>query len=112
MGEHTSLEDIYFYYVDQYKNGTYSKIEVSGSRVGQGEVFYNLFEIVNEEIDPINAADQFITIQWFQERNDYRYENYTKFYYQPLYTSSLESVEFSELLNFVSPQNLITSQTT
>lgn len=94
-------------YTRQIKKNQCVKKHLKGYQRSKGNQFDRLFKVIDQKINAREQAEQFLVMQWFEENNDPRYENYIGEYYEPKNKKSLSSFDFSDLLNLISPQNTV-----
>ena len=109
MGKKHSLKSVLDFYTRQIKKNQCEKKNLKGCRRSKGSQFDRLFKITNQRINVQEQAEQWLVIQWFEEHEDQRFKLYIGEYYEPKVKKSLKDFAFVELLNIVSPQNIINS---
>jgi len=107
MGEATdrNLEYIQHYYLYQFLNGDYTKVEFPAISCQEKSPFDKLF-LCEYELDLLEEVDKTIICQWLIENKDSRFENYVDYYLRPNKLVSLETFNYRDIFSLISPHNV------
>lgn len=89
-------------YILQFTSGEFTEVNFSGCCSYTPPSLFK--EIQNFNF--FDEADKTIVYQWFILKNDWRFENYTRYMLVPNRLENISHVSIVDLLNFVSPHNI------